>query len=164
MIRRWTIGAEPVAGADVEVALREYVAEVGRRVLGRPATEAEIAAVLARDPHGDLRPPRGALLVARGAAGGLLGCAGVRLLRALPGSAELKRLYVRPERRGAGLGRDLLLAAERTSRRLGASRIVLDTRAVLVEARALYAAHGYREIEPYDDQVDAEHWYAKQLC
>ncbi|MFG3257073.1 GNAT family N-acetyltransferase [Streptomyces sp. NPDC048172] len=159
----WTIDREPVTGADVDEVMRQYFAEMGRRVLGRPGTEAEIRAVLAEDPHTDLRPPDGEFLVARGGGGEFLGCAGLRLLRADPGTAELKRMYVHPAGRGAGLGRGLLLAVEEAARRLGAVRLVCETNTQLTEARALYTRHGYEESAPYEGHGKADHWYVKAL-
>ena len=40
----------------------------------------------------------------------------------------------------------------------------LDTRADLVEARALYARLGYTETGPHNDEPYAEHWFAKRLA
>lgn len=159
----WTIEAEPVTGAGVDEVMWEYFTEIGRRVLTRPATEAELRAALTEDPHQDLVPPDGVFLVARDGAGGFLGCAGVRLLVDTPGTAELKRLYVRAAGRGAGLGRGLLQAVETSAKALGASRIVCETNTALTEARALYARHGYAEIPPYEGHGAADHWYAKDL-
>lgn len=112
----WTIRAEPVIGADVDEVMREYFTEMGRRVLGRPGTDAELRAVLVEDPHHVLSPPDGEFLVARSGEGELLGCAGLRLLRGTPETAELKRMYVRPAGRGASLGRGLLLAVEQSAK------------------------------------------------
>ena len=78
-------------------------------------------------------------------------------------TAELKRVFVRADLRGKGGATVLLEAAEEAARDLGAERILLDTRSDLVEARALYARHGYTEIEPYNDHDYAEHWFAKRL-
>jgi putative acetyltransferase len=44
-----------------------------------------------------------------------------------PGHAELKRLFVREHERGAGLGRELLMALEDEARRRGIDRISLET-------------------------------------
>lgn len=51
--------------------------------------------------------------------------------------------------------------AEEAARRSGARVMRLDTRSDLVEARALYARHGYREIEPYAERLYADHWFEK---
>ncbi|GHH45437.1 hypothetical protein GCM10018773_34800 [Streptomyces candidus] len=96
-------------------------------MLGRPVTETEIREALHADGHNDLAPPRGEFLVARDHQGNLLGYAGVRLLAGSPTTAELKRMYVRPAGRGAGLGRGLLRAVEASAQQLGASRIVCET-------------------------------------
>jgi hypothetical protein len=40
----------------------------------------------------------------------------------------------------------------------------LDTRHDLVEARRLYATHGYVEIPPYSDNPYADHWFDKRLA
>lgn len=89
------------------------------------------------------------------------GCAGVRLLDAT--TAELKRVFVREGLRGKGGAPLLVRAAEDAARALGATRMILDTRGDLVEARALYARLGYAETEPYNDDPYAEHWFAKPL-
>ena len=41
--------------------------------------------------------------------------------------------------------------------------MLLDTNAVLIEARALYAKHGFEAIEPYNDNPDATHFFCKTL-
>ncbi|MCX4831863.1 GNAT family N-acetyltransferase [Streptomyces sp. NBC_01016] len=154
---------ERVIGAGVDEVMREYFTEMGRRVLGRPAIEAELQAVLVEDPHHVLGPPDGEFLVARGDKGEFLGCAGLRLLRGAPETAELKRMFVRPAGRGAGLGRGLLLAVEQSARRLGAARIVCETNTQLTAARALYTRYGYEETGPYEGHGKADHWYVKVL-
>lgn len=50
------------------------------------------------------------------------------------------------------------------ARKLGATRMVLETSKQLSEARSLYEAHGYREAQSYRASHDgADHWYAKTL-
>ncbi|WFE40356.1 GNAT family N-acetyltransferase [Micromonospora sp. WMMD998] len=90
----------------------------------------------------------------------LAGCAG---LRWRPGWAELTRLYVRPAHRGAGGGAALLAAVEGHAGDAGVGRIRLDTRSDLVEAGALYARHGYREIPAFHTGPYAQHWFEKPL-
>ncbi|MEV5754127.1 GNAT family N-acetyltransferase [Actinoallomurus sp. NPDC052308] len=149
----WAIGPEPVETAGL---LRTYFTDVASRYYGRPATEAEVDAAMAEDPSDDLA----CFLVGR-YAGVPAGCVGLRLIS--PGVAELTRLYVIPAARRTGGGRALLAAAEEAALRLGARTMRLDTRRDLVEARALYAAQGYQEIEPYNNGPYADHWFEKHL-
>ena len=89
------------------------------------------------------------------------GCAGLRLIG--PGIAELTRMFVHPRARRTGGGHALLAAAEDAARDLGSHTMRLDTRADLIEARALYTAHGYAEIPAYSHGPYADHWYEKHL-
>lgn len=162
-MRAWTIKPEPVTGTDIDEVIWQYFAEAARRVLGRPATETQLQRARENDPHSDLTPPYGVFLVARDNDGKLHGCTGVRLLSDPPATAELKRMYVRPASRGAGLGRELLLAAEAAARAWGAMRIILETKTELTEAQTLYTQHGYQETTPQGHHGNAARWYAKPL-
>ncbi|MFJ8579755.1 GNAT family N-acetyltransferase [Micromonospora sp. NPDC093277] len=155
----WTTNLARPDDHDAAALLREYMAEMVRRWYGRPERPKEVANALAEMPSDDLAPPTGLLLLAH-RDGQLAGCAG---LRWCPGWAELARVYIRPAHRGAGGGAALLAAVEGCARSAGADRIRLDTRADLVEARALYARHGYREIPAYSDGPYAQHWFEKLL-
>ena len=155
----WTTSLAPPDTDDAATLLREYMAEMVRRWHGRPERPAEVTEALAEMPSDDLAPPTGLLLLARHD-GQLAGCAG---LRWCPGWAELTRVYVRPGHRGTGGGAALLAAVETYARAAGAHRIRLDTRADLVEARALYARHGYREIPAFTAGPYAQHWFEKLL-
>ncbi|WP_223737633.1 GNAT family N-acetyltransferase [Streptomyces purpurogeneiscleroticus] len=158
--RVWAVAAEPVASPEAAGVLRAYLAEVASRWYGRPATEEELDRAVAEDPVDDLAPPRGVFLLARyGDEPG--GCAGVRL--PAPGTAELKRMYVRPELRGSGGSGALLAAAEAAARGLGARRIRLDTRLDLVEAIAFYRRSGFVEIPAYNEGPYAQIWFEKRL-
>jgi GNAT superfamily N-acetyltransferase len=101
------------------------------------------------------------MLVAVGPGGRAVGCFAVRVIG--PGVAELKRMYVRPEARGSGLGRVLLAAAEERARELGCGTVRLDTAAPLTAALRLYRARGYRDIPRYNDNPSATHWLEKRL-
>ena len=137
-----------------------YFDDVASRYYGRPATRDEIAAAMSEDPSDDLEPPRGLLLVAQ-EQGDVLGCAGLRLL---PGhAAEVTRVFVVPAARRRGLGSQLLDCLEEHARRHRVSALRLDTRRDLVEARRLYARHGYREVAPFSNGPYADHWFEKTL-
>ncbi|MGW5732315.1 MULTISPECIES: GNAT family N-acetyltransferase [Streptomyces] len=165
----WTVAPEAV-GSPVAAALwRAYYTEVSDRYYllheGRRTAPDELEREIAAETGDDLRPPTGVLLVARHE-GEPAGTAGVRFMGELKGlrTAELKRVFLREDLRGKGGATLLLAVAEDAARALGAERLILDTRLDLVEARALYARHGYEECEPLTERMYAECWFAKRLA
>ena len=95
---------------------------------------------------GEYAPPAGRLLLALDALSSA-GCVALRPLDA--GTAEIKRLYVRPAYRGQGLGRALAEAAIAAARQTGRSRVVLDTLPSMDGAIALYRSLDFKEVAPY---------------
>jgi putative acetyltransferase len=129
----------PATLADLEeirTMLREYAAwlEVD---LCFQNFEQELAAL-----PGEYAPPRGRLLIAESA-----GC--VALRRIDDEICEMKRLYVRPEHRGSGLGKRLVLSIISEARAIGYRRMRLDTMPKMDRAQGLYAALGFQEIAAY---------------
>jgi GNAT superfamily N-acetyltransferase len=91
-------------------------------------------------------PPDGRFFVVR-ENGVPLGCAGIR--RIGPGTAELKRMYVRPAARGRRLARMLLAACERAAADLGFDELWLETGDAQPEAVALYLSAGYAPVPAF---------------
>jgi len=156
----WTVAPEPFDSAEAALLRWDYYDEVASRYWGRPATAEEIEDGLSDDGAELLTAPTGDFVVGRHG-GRAAACAGLVLVDA--DTAELTRVFVRPDFRGTGGGGLLLAAVEERARALGRSRLRLDTRNDLVEARGLYAKHGYREVPAFNRGPYAEHWFAKEL-
>ena len=112
------------------------------------------------DPSDGLCPPDGLLLVARRGTA-LIGCVGLRLLPA--GLGEVTRVFVEPAARGDGVGGLLMRAVEDAARDRALTRLRLDTRTELTEARRLYARNGYQPVAPFNDGW-ADLWFEKSLA
>jgi ribosomal protein S18 acetylase RimI-like enzyme len=129
----------PASDADLElirVMLREYAAWLEVDLCFQNFEE-ELKGL-----PGEYSPPLGRLLIAEGA-----GCVALRPLERE--ICEMKRLYVRPEFRGSGLGRRLVLAIIEEARGIGYRRMRLDTMPKMDRAQGLYASLGFREIAAY---------------
>ena len=108
----------------------------------------------------DYCPPDGAFLVVL-VDGQVLACAGLRTLS--PGVGEIKRMWVSPDLRGQGVGSSLLDALERRALAMGLGTLRLDTNDGLTAAMGLYTSHGYAEIDDYNGNPDATHFFEKRL-
>ena len=111
---------------------------------------------------GDYAPPEGRLLLAT-YGGTPAGCVALHKLE--PGICEMKRLYVRPQFRGKGLGRGLAERIVAETRRIGYKQLRLDTVEPRMRAAvAMYRALGFREIVPYrENPIDGALYMELQL-
>ena len=143
--------AAPPASQLIEAMIEDLIPLYGRiDVPGAPsASPAEFA------------PPGGAFLVGYDSDGRALCGGGVKRLG--DGVAEIKRMYVVPEARGRGLGRELLVALEDAARALGYTRVRLDTGAKQPGAEAMYRSAGYRDIGNYNGNPFASFFGEKEL-
>ena len=146
--------ADPTS-QDAQWCIEQYFTELGQRF------EMGFNPDLSRPAHAhELVPPAGLLLVAY-LREEPVGCGALRFYENATG--EIKRMWVAPRARGLGLGRRLLLALEHAAREAGVKTLRLETNRTLVEAIQLYRDSGYQEVEAFDDEPYAHHWFEKHL-
>ena len=109
----------------------------------------------------ELGPPRGVFLVGFDESGAAVCGGGVKDLG--EGACEIKRMYVVPEARNAGRGRELLVALEEAARELGYERARLDTGPDQHGARRMYLEAGYEPIENFNGNPIATFFGEKTL-
>ena len=143
------------ASRDAQLCLQKYYAELGRRFETGFDPALSVSAEL-----DNFRPPAGAFLVATLRAEPV--ACGALTLQA-NGSAYLKRMWVDDSARGLGIGRRLLDELERHAAAHGARVVTLETNETLTEAISLYRSAGYREVDPFNDERYAHHWFEKRL-
>jgi DNA-binding MarR family transcriptional regulator len=149
------IAVEDPATADARWCVSQYFAELDTRFDAGFDPRLSISA----DAR-ELVPPAGALFIAR-LQGRPIGCGAIKLHGRRP--AELKRMWIAPETRGLGIGQRLLQALEQHARDRGVTILHLETNRALTEAIALYRRSGYVEVEPFNDEPYAHHWFEKRL-
>ena len=72
-------------------------------------------------------------------------------------------MWVAPSARGLGVGRRLLSELEREAAHHGSDVVRLETNRSLTEAIALYRSSGYVEVDPFNDEPYAHHWFEKRI-
>ncbi len=108
----------------------------------------------------ELTAPAGLLLLAR-LHGEPVGCGALKFHGGAP--TEIKRMWIAPAARGLGLGRRLLNDLEAQAAAGGARVLRLETNRTLNEAIGLYRASGYREVDAFNDEPYADHWFEKTV-
>ena len=149
------VGQAAPSDADARWCLAEYFKELAARF------EAGFDPALGNsDGDKDLTPPAGFFVVARLDAEPV-GCG---VLKVGSGSmGEIKRLWTAPSARGIGVARRVLRTLEGIALEQGLKTLRLDTNRALTEAQALYRSEEYREIQRYNDNPYAHHWFEKHL-
>ncbi len=134
------------------------------------ASDPEIALAEFWDNADTYLPPKGCLVIAQDQSGTIVGCGMLKCLDSNTG--ELKRLFVQPSARGTGAGRRLVEARVEAARKMGLTRLVVDTLTPNVEMRSLYAKLGFTELtEPiettshlqYPELRPFMHYFAKDI-
>jgi carbonic anhydrase len=96
---------------------------------------------------GDYAGPHGGLWLAITEDQQPAGCVALRPLEL--GVGEMKRLFVRPEHRGTGLGKQLALKVLHEAAHIGYQRVRLDTAPEMATAIRMYESLGFRQIAAY---------------
>jgi DNA-binding MarR family transcriptional regulator/predicted GNAT family acetyltransferase len=156
-----------LAAATVEIRQVDPEHPDARRCLAAYYAELDARSGVHFDPTtgstaepAEVRPPHGVFVVAylRGTA---MGCGALKHHEG--GISDIKRMWVHDGARGRGVGRRLLEALERRAIEHGDSVVRLETSALLGEAISLYRSAGYVEVDPFNDEPFADHWFSKTL-
>jgi putative acetyltransferase len=129
---------------QVKDLFREYFAWVDT-VMGFDMTYQGVGTELETLP-GIYSQPGGCLLIVK-VDGRAAGCVALRPRE--PGVCELKRMYVRPEFQGQGLGRALCERVIQEGKEKGYSLMRLDTEKTLSAAQHIYHTFGFQDSAPY---------------
>jgi DNA-binding MarR family transcriptional regulator len=141
------------ADPEARTALTSYYDELARRF--------EDGFDPGEESFDEYRPPDGLMLLALGDGEPVAcGC----LQRLDEKSAEIKRMWVHRDWRGAGLGGRMLRALEQAAVDRGHALVRLDTNSVLTNAVEMYRRAGYNEISRYNDNPYAHHWFEKVVA
>jgi DNA-binding MarR family transcriptional regulator/GNAT superfamily N-acetyltransferase len=136
--------------------LRSYFEELGQRFDGGFDPRQSISAT-----DDEMTLPDGLLLVAV-LHGNPVGCGALKL-HTDTRIAEIKRMWTSPELRGLGLGRRILDQLAEEARARGMSSLRLETNRSLTEARRLYETSGFVEVQAFNNETYAHHWFERDL-
>ena len=138
----------------IKELFNEYVSFLGEN-LDFQGYESEL-----KNLPGKYAPPDGILYLALEGDYPAGCCALKRIGNKSEKKCEMKRLYVRPEFRGTGLGKKLAIMIIEAAEKAGYSEMYLDTLERLTEAVGLYTSLGFTQTEPYYDNPipDAVYW------
>ncbi len=140
---------------DAQFCLNAYFAELDARFDSGFDPTRSISADAA-----ELTDPAGLLLVCR-LGGTPIGCGALKFHDSEP--AEIKRMWVDESARGLGLGRRILEELEHLACLRNVRTVRLETNGSLNEAISLYRSAGYTEVDPFNDEHYAQHWFEKPL-
>lgn len=145
----------------------EYLQWANARVTEEFNVTFDIVTMLEGDMKdlGKFMPPHGRLLL--GYVRKYL--AGIACLKSLtPAVGEIKRMYVRPSHRKAGLGRALIHRLVEEAQLMGYLQIRLDSARFMTEAHHLYRSAGFKEIAAYEgSEIPKEfqgHWVFMEMA
>ena len=141
--------------AELDDLLLEYYAVIVHKLTlaGVPHSYTPSALQASFWPNiGGFLPPTGRLVLASDATGRLVGCATLQKVR--PDAGELKRLYVRPEANGNGLGRMPVDVRIQAARDMGWRSLLVNAIQGNQDMLRIYETLGFRFIDRYAECSD----------
>lgn len=146
---------EPATGDAARQCLKSYFWELAERFEGGYEAAKDMSAADA-----EMAAPAGRFVVAW-LDGEPIGCGALKRVDEWVG--EIKRVWVAKSARGLGVARRMLKELEAAALEMGLATLRLDTNKALTEAHALYRKEDYREVERFNDNPYAHHWFEKRL-
>jgi len=144
----------------------EYLVWANSRINQEYNITLDIASAIEDDmAHlGKFMPPSGCLLLSL-AGNQLDGIACMKILT--PEIGEIKRMYVRQDHRGKGLGRSLVQRLIEEAGQTGYRQLRLDSARFMQVAHHLYRSMGFHDIQPYKgSEIPVEyqgHWVFMEM-
>ena len=134
--------------------LKDYYRIVLRafEAAGGPVLSPEELAESSLEHLDEMLPPLGRLALARGENGRLLGCGTLRRIR--PDAVEMKRMFVRPEAQGLGLGKKLFNMRIEEARKMGCQAVFADTAKGNRPMLSIYERFGFNYISRYPENAN----------
>jgi DNA-binding MarR family transcriptional regulator/GNAT superfamily N-acetyltransferase len=149
------VRVEPPESPAVQWCLEQYFTELAARFdMGFDPALSNSASIR------EMTPPAGFFVVAW-LDGAPVGCGALKV--GMEGTGEVKRMWTASTARGLGIARRVLRQLETKAHEVGLTRLRLETNRTLTEAQALYRAEGYQEVEPFNAEPYAHHWFEKRL-
>jgi GNAT superfamily N-acetyltransferase len=147
------VRVEAPDSADARWCLEEYFRELAQRFeTGFDPGRSNPAETV------EMTPPAGYFVVAR-LDGRPVGCGALKRKNETTG--EIKRMWTAASARGQGVARSVLRMLEAKARESGLKTLRLETNRTLIEAQALYRKEGFREVDPFNEEPYAHHWFEK---
>ena len=154
-VSRVAVEFESPTSEAARLCLEFYFRELAERFDGGYDAHNDTSA-----PELGMAPPAGRFVVAS-LDGEPVGCGALKRIDDAAG--EIKRVWVAKSARGLGIARRMLRKLEAAARDMGLATLRLDTNKALFEAHALYRKEGYRDVERFNDNPYAHHWFEKRL-
>lgn len=135
---------EVKSDSDYEIAMRlfkEYASQI-KIDLGFQNFNEEIENLESKYSR-----PKGVIYIAYDHENSPLGCFGIRAFNNTV--CELKRMYLKEEARGLGIGKLMMKKSITVGKELGYDKMRLDTLSSMLPAVSLYKKSGFYEIDPY---------------